>query len=346
MPTQKDVAKLAGVSFMTVSRVINNNGYVSEETRKRVEDAIKQLGYSPSFAGKALNRGRTDTIGVMTPVRFGDGFGNVYLLGLIRGIELGCRKYKKDMLFSPFATDDPDFDYLRPYKQKKVDGLIYIGMQSMPEEVHREIQRYSIPCVVIGDRPDDHSISWVDTDNERAGYDSVKRLVSLGHERIGFVGLIPEMYNSNIQDRENGYKRAMRELLSMDDSEKWIMRSRFEEVSVYKAVRERFEMLDRPLTALFCATDRIALGALHAVKDIGLRVPEDVSIIGFDGLIKEFLFNPTIASNEQPLVEMGKRAAEIINRHIENPNFPRETCIFPVYPVDGDTVAPPPVSLN
>ncbi|ADN02329.1 LacI family DNA-binding transcriptional regulator [Spirochaeta thermophila] len=338
MVTQKDVARLAGVSFMTVSRVINNKGNVRPETRRRVEEAIRVLGYSPSFVGKALNQGRTDTVAIMTPARFDDTMGSLYLMRVIRGISLACRQYQQDILLSPLTLEDPSFDYLRPYRQRKVDGLIYVGLQKMPQEVREEINRRRIPCVVIGDRPEDEEFSWVDTDNERAGYDTVMRIWKRGHRRICFVGLREEFYNANIRDREKGYRRAMKELTGEEVPDEWVWRAGYHQEEVAQVVECAFSSMGERPTALFCATDEMALGALVALRRLGLRVPEDVSVVGFDGFLKDLGISPTLASNEQPLVDVGRKAAEILYKHICNPAAPRETHIFPVYPLEGETL--------
>ena len=338
MVTQKDVAKLAGVSFITVSRVVNNEGNVKEETRKKVEDAIQKLGYFPSFAGKALNCGHNDTIGVMTPASFGDGMENAYLMGVLRGIELACRERGQDILLSPMSAVESGFDYLRPYRQRKVDGMIYVGMTAMPAEMIAEIGERMIPCVVVGDRPAHAKISWIDTDNERAGYETTRRIWEKGHRRIAFLGLLVELHNENIADRERGFRRAIRELSGADAPWELVLRSDFSPAKTKECVRELIENTALRPTAIFFATDSMLLAGAIQVRDMGLSVPADISLVGFDGFIRDGAFRPTFASNEQPLNAMGHRATEILLEEIANPTAAKREEIFPVKFIDGESL--------
>ncbi len=340
MATQKEVATLAGVSFITVSRVVNGEANVRPETRRRVEEAIAELGYYPSFAGKALNSGRSDTIGVMTPARFGDGLENHYLMGVLRGIELACRERGQDILLSPLASGDPGFDFLRPYRQRKADGMVYIGLQTMSDALVAEIEDRSIPCVVVGDRPDRGSLSWVDTDNEGAGYATTRRLIELGHRRIAFMGLRSEFSNANIADRCRGFQRAMREA-GLSSGEDAVIRTSYAFLDIRASFRSRFERGDSRPTALFCATDDMAAASLREAQAFGIAVPGDLSLVGFDGFLAPYHVHPTIASSVQPLVEMGRAAADAVLDRLADPSLPRAELVFPVRPLDGESVAPP-----
>lgn len=339
MATQKEVAKLAGVSFITVSRVVNDEGNVKEETKRRVQEAIRQLGYFPSHAGKALNSGKNSTIGVMTPARFGDGMENAYLMGVLRGIELVCRERGQDILLSPMSEDDPGFDYLRPYRQRKVDGMIYVGLKQMPEEMRAEIAERLIPCVVVGDRPEYPFLSWIDTDNERAGYETTVKIWEAGHRVIAFHGISAEHYNANISDRERGFRRAMRELSGKNVDDRFVWRADYTREGILRSVVNAYpECPERP-TALFCSTDNRVLASLAAFAELGISCPADISVVGFDGFIRDIVFEPSIATNEQPLVLMGKQAAQVLLRHIEEPSLPRQELVLPVTFVDGKSLA-------
>jgi LacI family transcriptional regulator len=335
MATQKDVAKLAGVSFITVSRVVNKEGNVKEATRMRVEDAIRKLGYCPSFAGKALNTGRNETIGVMTPDRFGDGMENAYLMGILRGIELACRENGQDILLSPMSSVDPDFDFLRPYKQRKVDGMIYVGLRAMPDEMIREIGERLIPCVVVGDRPGHENLSWVDTDNYTAGFDTTKKILARGHGDIAFLGLRKDIHNENIADRERGFIDAV---TTAADGGARVIRSGYDKADIRRNVREFLETSEPRPTAIFCATDSMLLAAITEIREMGLSIPEDISLVGFDGFLADYPLKPTLASNEQPLIAMGRKAAEILFEHIRNHSAPRRTEVFPVRFIDGESL--------
>ncbi|HQL31714.1 MAG TPA: LacI family DNA-binding transcriptional regulator [Treponemataceae bacterium] len=343
MATQKDVAKKAGVSFITVSRVINNEGNVKEATRKKVEDAIRELCYFPSFAGKALNSGRNNTIGIMTPIRFNEGIENTYLMSLLKGIERACRENGQDILLSPMVEDSGSFDYLRPYRQRKVDGLIYVGLQSLSGSMIDEINDLLIPCIVIADRPGHKRISWIDTDNERAGYETTKQIWKRGHRVIAFHGLEPAIHNANIADREAGFRRAFRELAGTEPDERLFIRSGYDGESIRKSIHALFNPACRyrgtpEPTAVFCSTDNRAIAVMQELASLGLTVPGDVSIVGFDGFARFYHSSPTIATNAQPLPEMGELAVRILLEHIANRNLPRREVVMTVPFVDGESL--------
>jgi LacI family transcriptional regulator len=341
--TQKQVAELAGVSFITVSRVVNKEANVRPETRRRVEAAISELGYFPNHAGKALNSGRTDTLAMITPARFGDSEGKNYLIGILRGIEAACHRRHMDILLSPFSLEDPGFDYLRPYRQRKVDGLIYVGLQSMPMPLLDEIEAKRIPCVVIGDRPRYQLISWVDTDNEGAAYATTRRLIGMGHRRIAFLGLEPRFSNGNISARERGFLRAAAETA---DAAPRVLRSTYLADDARRQLRALLSEPGPRPTALFCATDEMALGILQEAESLGLAVPKDLSIIGFDGYIRNYPIHPTVATHVQPVIEMGMAAAEIVFQHLDTPDLPRVEREFAVDFVAGESLCPCPATAR
>lgn len=340
MVTQKDVANLAGVSFITVSRVINGEPNVKEETRKKVQAAIDQLGYAPSFAGQVLNSGRCNTIAVLTPIPFDQTMRSSYLLNVLVGIEETCRKNEIDMILevAPIAGSNQNYDYLRPFKQKKVDGIIYVGLKELPEEMLSELAKRKLPCVVIGDRPESSLVSWVDTANYEAGYNTVKKIWEAGHRRIGFVGLHREIYNANISDRERGYIQALHDLGADYKPEEYIIRTEFESKDVYKDIKNAFTTWKNPPTALFCCADSLVPQAARGINEAGLSVPEQVSLVGFDGFINSSYFNLNVATNVQPLSKMGQKAAEILFNQISEATTTKETAIFNVTFEDGDSL--------
>ncbi|MBQ0051681.1 MAG: LacI family DNA-binding transcriptional regulator [Treponema sp.] len=332
MVTQKDVAELAGVSFITVSRVINGETNVKEETRLKVQKAINKLGYAPSFAGQVLNSGKCNTIAILTPIPFYQSMRTFYLMQLISGIEAGCRKKNLDLLlgFAPEAGTDSTYDYLRPYRQKKVDGIIYVGLKQLPEEMIHELRVRKLPCVVIGDRPESSLISWVDTDNYDAGYNTVRQIWDKGHRRIAFVGLKDEIYNANVIDREKGYIQALTDFGADYNPHEYIIRTDFDSPDIQSEVKEKLEGFSKLPTAIFCCADSIVPAVVKAIKELGMSVPEDISIVGFDGFINSTFFDLDTATNPQPLKEMGEKAMEILVNKIKHPSSKKETAVLKV----------------
>lgn len=340
MVTQKDVAEYAGVSFITVSRVVNKEKNVKEETRLKVEDAIQKLGYFPGFAGQALNSGLCKTIAVLTPINLEDDIRASYLMSVLSGINNSCIKNNCDIMLTTFQEDDKTFDYLRPFKQHKVDGIIYVGLKEIPQEMLDEIKSRKHICVVIGDRPQNELFSWVDTNNEKAAYETTVRIWNNGHRKIFFHGLTKDIYNANIFDREKGFIKAIKELTGSFD-ESMIIRSGYDNESISNSLKNTFSSIakEKMPTAIFCSTDsRIPL-AIKELKKIGLSVPNDISLVGFDGfLVNSPFFDFSISTNKQPLYDMGKRAAEILFEHIKEPTLPRTTELFDVQFLPGESL--------
>lgn len=340
MVTQKDVAELAGVSFITVSRVINGETNVKEETRKKVQAAIDKLGYAPSFAGQILNSGRCNTLAILTPIPFSQSIRTFYLTNVISGIEECCRKNKIDFLmaYAPEAGTDSSYDYLRPYRQKKVDGIIYLGLRQIPEEMLYELKIRKLPCVVIGDRPESDLISWVDTNNIDAGYNCIKEIWNKGHRKIAFLGLKKEIFNANVADREIGFKKALNEFGADYNPDDYIIRSDFEAPDLSDEVCKKIQALKEKPTAIFCCADVCVPETVKGIRKAGFKVPDDISIVGFDSFINSTFYEMNVATNYQPLTKMGEAAVKILLDKIRNPDSKKENIIMDVDFVPGDSL--------
>jgi LacI family transcriptional regulator len=338
MATQRDVAERAGVSFITVSRVVNGRGNVKKETRLRIERAIQELGYYPNSQGRSLNSGRTAIIGVIASVVSTRSLeGDLYYSGLLEGVELACRKHRYDMLLSTQRITDRDFDYLRLFSQKKVDGTIFFGDYMLPEADTARIERERIPIVVVADRPASPAIGWVDADNEHGGYQSALKLIGLGHRRIAFIGV--NNRNVNITDRLLGVRRACAEK-GLRFFDKDVLKVDMGSDPDPAIIAELLGHGDRA-TGVVCGTDLIAIGLLNAARERSLEIPGDLSIIGFDGIQMVRYTHPPITSNRQPLGEMGFTAAEFLFRRIEHPEAPREHKVFLLEEMAGESVSSP-----
>jgi LacI family transcriptional regulator len=339
--TQKEVAERAGVSFITVSRVINNQGNVAEGTRRRVLEAVRALNYHPNHLGQALNSGRNNTIGIVTPIRFEGGLSaNLYLIGILDGIEKACRERRLDLHLSTESLSDSDsgFDFLRPWHQRKVDGVVFIGLQAMGEEQIREIQTRQVPCVAIADRPE--GLSWIDTDNEGAGCETTARLISRGHRRIAFLGLrLGQFINQNIDDRRRGYVRAL-EAAGLPVRPEWQLEGDFSAESGRDAFQRLLELPGERPTALFCGNDDMALGAMQEALARGYKVPGDFAFVGFDAFPAGQYARPKLASNRQPLREMGHEAVCRLMAQIENSGGAADSLVMPIQFVDAGSASP------
>ncbi|MCR5762432.1 MAG: LacI family transcriptional regulator [Treponema sp.] len=340
MVTQKDVADLAGVSFITVSRVVNGEQNVKEETKKKVLAAIDKLGYTPNFAGQVLNSGRCNTIAILTPIPFEKSTRTFYLMQVLSGIEELCRKNEIDMILGtvPEVTENTSYDYLRPFKQKKVDGIIYIGLKKIPKEMLEELKKRDRPCVVIGDRPRSSILSWVDTDNFKAGYDTVQKIWEYGHRTLAFISLEQDIYNENIAEREKGFIKALNDLKVPYSPEDYILRTDYDASKLQDKIAEAVKKWKKKPTAVFCSMDSVVPGTVEGFVQAGFSVPEDISIVGFDGFINNTNYQIKIATNVQPLKEMGKKAAEILFSHINGNVTKKQTAVFQVEFTPNDSL--------
>ncbi len=339
LATQKDVAKLADVSFITVSRVINNKGNIKEETRQRVLKAIKELNYHPNSLARGLNQNRTNSIGVASTidnpkVHFES---HPYFNGLLEGIEQSLMEHSYDLVISTRRNQKIVSDYYRLYYERKVDGVILICTY-LQEDTVREMLKYDIPCIIVGDRHQTDKITYVDSDNVQGGRDVTKKLIQYGHRKIGFVNSIEK--NSNVNDRFNGFLEVMKENNFSVPPEYIFPGSLINEEESGHQVMRMINIMKDPPTAVITATDVIALGLLKEAQTIGIKIPRDLSIIGFDAIITGRYFTPSLFSVRQPLLTMGYTATEQLIKRIEDPNFISKSFIFPVSLVPGESVIP------
>lgn len=337
MPTQSDVARKAGVSFITVSRVINNRDNVKEETRQKVLDAIKELKYYPNSLGRALNSNQVHTIGIMVPLMSGVAVHETaYFNQILVGIEHVCEKEKFDMLIPTLRGEGHDYDYLRLYYERKVDGLILL----IPDMKHPQIQtaiEESIPCVVVGEESPSSRLAFVDSDNLNAIRVIVRQLLDKGHTRIGFLKGMEGTRNA--EDRYQGYLSALKEA-GITPNERWILPGDFGPLGGVNGAKAWSLMKDRP-TAMVCSNDQSAIGFVDEIIRLGYRVPEDISVTGFDGIDAAQLHRPPIDTMVQPLREMGTLAAEFLFQKLNQPEIEIPGKILPVAYRPGGSIGAP-----
>lgn len=302
--SRKDVARLAGVSTATVSYVINNGPRpVSPETRARVLEIIQRLGYQPSSVARNLRRQRTSTLGVILPDTLNPYFGQV-----VRGIERVAFEhgYIVIQLHSDYSLQR-ELQFADLLYAERVAGAIWIPTTGSAEPVERLVQ-HRIPVVVLDRQLPDIEIPTVVADNFRGGYLATSHLIALGHTRIGYIGRQTDLSHS--QQRLEGYRAALQEHgLAFDPT--LIARGGFRMEDGRAAACELLQRTPRP-TAIFAYNDFNAIGALRAAYECGLRVPDDLAIVGFDDIPGAAFTLPALTTIRQPKLEMGQRAAELL----------------------------------
>ncbi len=320
-PTSRDVANLAGVSRTTVSFVLNNvpDVKISPETRQRVLDAARQLDYYPHVSARRLASGRTRTIALVWHRGPDATYRDAFLPGLLQGITRAARHYGYHLLFRPIEPDEPDDAYVELARGRHTDGLILSGPRSDDPSL-LELHRDGFPLVLHGRLPG-ADIPSVDVDNARGAVQAVGHLLALGHKRIGLITNAPPAYTAS-QQRLEGYRLAL-ESAGIPFDEGLVRYGNFDEESGQEAADSLLD-LPEPPTAIFVASDMVAIGSLKAIRDRGLRVPQDIAIVGFDDITAARFITPPLTTIRVPAIGLGWAAGELLIRIVEG-DPPRET---------------------
>lgn len=307
--TSDDVARLAGVSRATVSYVINNGPRpVSPQTRAKVIEAIRQLNYQPNAVARNLRLQRTSTLGLIVPDTH-----NPYFSEVARGIEAVAfeRGYTVVICHSS-AQLERELQYVDMLLAQRVAGVIWIpGTADFAP--YKKLKENNVKTVVIDRIIPDESITAVMADNFHGGYLATEHLIQLGHERIGYIGRSNDLSHS--RQRFEGYQAAL-QAHNIRFEEGYVVQGGYVLDDGRRAVRQLLS-LERPPTALFAYNDMMAIGALRALHEAGLRVPEDFSVVGFDDIAQAEFTCPALTTVHLPKSEMGERGAHLLISLIE-----------------------------
>jgi DNA-binding LacI/PurR family transcriptional regulator len=324
--TIKDVAKLADVAPSTVSRVIANSPRISEKTKKKVRDAMEQLGYHPNFIARSLASQTTKAIGLVMMSSTDKAFQNPFFPTVLRGISEAANERQYALHMTTGKTEDEIFDGVVDMVQGgRVDGVVLL-YSKVEDRILSYLQQRKFPFVVIG-KPFKHveEITHVDNDNYRAAKEVTEYLITLGHEAIAFIG-----GNLNLVvtvERLLGYEQAIKDAFLPLQSE-YIIHEEFLREGGQEAVRELMS-LKQPPTALVVADDLMALGVLNTLDEMGIKVPDDISIISFNNVLLAEMSKPPLTSVDIGIFELGFEAAKSLMQKIENPKEPIKRIIIP-----------------
>jgi LacI family transcriptional regulator len=314
--TSDDVARLAGVSRATVSYVVNNGPRpVSPETRTRVLDVIRQLGYQPNAVARNLRLQRTSTLGLIVPDTH-----NPYFSEVERGVERIAFEsgYTVFLCHSGYNLEH-ELRYVDMLHAQRVAGVIWIPSTADFTPYHK-LKEYGVRTVVIDRLVPDEVSPVVMADNFRGGYLATAHLIELGHRRIGYIRRPVDLSHS--RGRYEGYKTAFQDHgMSLDEN--LVVKGGFVLEDGYRAVQELLA-LPAPPTAIFAYNDIMAIGALRALHEANLDVPRDFSLVGFDDIAQASFTCPSLTTVYLPKYEMGQRGANLLISLIEKRKPPKE----------------------
>lgn len=309
MATMRDVARQAGVSITTVSHVINNSRAVSDGARQRVETAMLELGYKPNTLARSLRRQQTHIVGMIVPDS-----ANPFFAEIARGIEDASFKQNYNVVLCNTEGDlEKQISYTNVLIQNQVAGIVFVAA-GVSTELVEDLQRRQVPLVVVDREVPDVAVDTVLTDHYQGGRLATQHLVDLGHRRIACISAGSELSPSS--DRVTGYQDVLRENgLAVD--EQLIVRGDFQYKSGFEAAQQLLALAEPP-TAVFASNDLMAVGCISAATQQGLRVPEDLSVVGFDDVRLASFTNPPLTTIAQPKREIGTLAVDMLLARIND----------------------------
>lgn len=300
----KDVAREANVSVATVSRVLNNIPLVNEETKKRVLDAIEKTGYKPNAIARSLKMQKTNTLGIMIP-----DISQAFYTNVVRGVEDVCNIYDYNIILCNTDSDaQKELKYFNVFIEKQCDGILFIG-KSLKDELIEQIAISKIP-VVFGALTDSQDrIPSVSIDNEQASYDLTMHLIENGHKKVAFFDDEDQTSFVGIE-RKKGYKRAL-ESHGIPYRKEYVFDGKYSIKGGFDLMEELLKLEDLP-TAVFALNDEMALGAIRKLEEKGLKVPQDMSVAGFNNFTISEWLTPSITTIAQPMYDIGALCARML----------------------------------
>jgi LacI family transcriptional regulator len=300
-PTIYDVARLAGVSTATVSRALNGTGQTAPATRRAIEAAVEQLGYRPNTIARSLVTKSTQAIALLLP-----DITNPFYAELVRGIQEQVLAEGHTMLLCT-TEGDPEREerYLNLLRAKQVDGALVDGLVLPPDRIARFV-REGFPIVCLDRDVDSADVPLVQVDNRMGARLATEYLLSLGHTRIGHVAGVQELRIS--EERVAGYRQALT-AAGIEPDPTLVAPGSFTEEGGHDAA---LALIERRVTAIFAANDLSALGVINALTESGRRVPDDISVVGFDDARLSAYTSPPLTTVHQPAREIGERATRLL----------------------------------
>lgn len=318
--TLKDIAKYANVSLGTASKVMNNL-HTSPQSKERVLNAMEKLNYTPNSIARSLKTNSSNTIGIMV-----SSTSNPAIYHVLTGIETICKQLGyHSMIFDTGHTQEGELNAISTFNNRIIDGIIYIS-HTLSVEVAEAIKKTGIPIVLVATKYDsDDFFTSITIDNETAAKEATQYLIAQGHTKIAMLAGKKDDPNAGIP-RFSGYKKALAENNIPFDEDLVVFGGyRFKEG--YETAQTLFDR-NKEITAIFCASDEKAIGAYRYLYEKGLSIPDDISIIGFDGITMTNFMTPKLTTVKQPLISFGEKGMELLYKKIKK-SAPVKNLILP-----------------
>lgn len=333
----KDVAQHAGVSLSTVSYVVNDSGPVADDRRSRVLDAIRVLNYTPNESARSLKRRSASTIGLVVP-----DLANQYFALVAEGVERAASE--RDVLVVlcvPQATGKSDDFYARLLRSQRLDGVVYLSATGRLPTLILELSQ-SGAVVLVDEQMPGFGLPAVVSDNRRGAREVAEHVLDRGHDRLAMIGGPAPLWSAG--QRLAGYREALAAARKNPDEVPFYEGDYRQESGNRLAAKALAGGAAERPTALICANDLMAVGALEYCKSAGIRVPDDVSIVGFDDVPVAALVTPRLTTTRQPAHHLGAAAARLLFDLIDEDTEAATPAPFPTTLMVRESVAPPPGS--
>jgi DNA-binding LacI/PurR family transcriptional regulator len=335
--TIRDVAARAGVSVGTVSAVINRSPSVAESTRQRVLSRIQELSYKPNSKARSLRQHGVSAVGLIVP-----DLQNPFFSSVAEGVQITAEE--NDVLLvlcMTWARAEREQYYAQTLVTARLDGVIYLSGSGIPSHDLLLLSK-SRQILFVDERLPGVDIPFVSAENLSGARAVAKHVLSMGHTRVAIIGGPPRLWTS--EQRLAGYREALA-AAGLNPDEAPMMSGDYGEASGYRIARELLEQTNSGITALLCANDLMAIGAMKLCRDIGLSIPKDISITGFDNIPASSLLEPALTTVAQPGRDMGRAAAQLLLHQIKGISRPART-EFPTDLCIRNSVSAPPAKLK
>lgn len=323
-----DVAREANVSMATVSRVVNRNPNVKPTTRKKVMATIEKLGYRPNAVARGLASKKTTTVGTIIP-----DISSIFFSELARGIEDIATMYKYNMILSNSDQNkDKELRLINTMLEKQVDGIVFMG-GNITEEHVEQFSTASVPVVLAATYDGSGKIPSVNIDYEEAAFEATELLMSKGHKHPAFIYGQEDIELNNL--KFSGYKRALK-AANVEVNEDYIINKSYSYEAGINAINQLLS-LSEPPTAVFVASDEMALGVIHGAQDRGLVVPKDLEVLGFNNTRLATMVRPTLSTIIQPMYDLGAVAMRLLTKYMNKEEVEESNVILPHRIVERDS---------